>query len=219
MKKLLTGLVVLTAVTGCVNPFAGNSESVDLCSDGAARRVHCIKQKKKVVKEVKKPSIKIFGLSIKELRSLALQHGSNEKLQDRIKRRIYFLQQRIEAEKRLRIEIELNGLKAEFSRLKKLRKRYSLGSFERKAINKTLRSIKEQIKKFNKENPQVMPINRKPAFYKPAHPAKLKLAIKDLKREIKILTVQFNQATGVHKIKLSLEIKELNKELKEMESK
>ena len=144
MKRVLASLVVVLAVTGCVNPFAEKKEI------------------KKVVKIVKKPSIKIFGLSVKELEALALKHGGNEKLQGRIKRRIYFLNKKAAELKQVRKEIELGGLKSELARLKVLRDRYPAISVGRQLINKTMRAIKDQIRKFNKENPVVKPVNRKP---------------------------------------------------------
>ena len=194
MKTVLASLVIVLGVSGCVNPFAE------------------IKPEKPVVKVVKKPSINIFGLSVKELNLLSLKHLKNEKLQGRIKRRIYFLNKRAAELKQVRKEIELGGLKSEFARLKVLRDRYPAISVGRQLINKTLRAIKEQIKKFEKENPVVKNVSRKPASYV-EHAGKRAIAVLELKREIRILIMQYNQATGIHKKRLERTIESLQREL------
>ena len=130
MKRVLASLAVVLLVTGCVNPFEE------------------AKPEKPMVKVVKKPTIQIYSLSVKELQALALKHGGNEKLQSRIKRRIYFLNKREAELKQVRKEIELGGLKSEFARLKVLRDRYPKLSAGRRLLNKTLRSINAEIIKW-----------------------------------------------------------------------
>ena len=143
MKSVLASLAIVLLVSGCVNPFEEK------------------KVEKPMVKVVKKPAIKLSGLSVKELKVLALSHGGHEKLQKRIKRRIYLLNYQALELKRVRKEIELDGLKSEFKRLKALRNRYPLASVGRGLINKTLRSIRQKIQKFYKENRAVKSVNRK----------------------------------------------------------
>ena len=172
----------------------------------------CKSKKKPVVKVVKKPSIKIFGLSVKELEALALVHPKNQKLQGRIERRIMFLKNREKELKQVRKEIEYGALKSEFARLKFVRENYNIGSHARNLINDTLRAIQDQIKKFEKENPVVKPVSRKPAEYV-EHAGKRAIAVLKLKREIRILIMQYNQATGIHKKRLERTIESLQREL------